>query len=105
MTQDLLGLPITYSMPRDASHATAHQFTEDSVRATVHALNHTGVSVIEVSHGDGRGRSSSSNGFSHDEEARLVTAAVGEAGISPKSSVDRVPASSADHVSEQRGSV
>lgn len=70
---------ITDSTLRDGSHAMAHQFTEEQVRATVHALDGAGVQVIEVSHGDGLGGSSFNYGFSATDEIRLVAAAVDEA--------------------------
>ena len=46
-------LRITDTTLRDGSHAMAHQFTEEQVRATVHALDAAGVEVIEelVRHG------------------------------------------------------
>lgn len=70
---------ITDSTLRDGSHAMAHRFTEEQVRGVVHALDRAGVEVIEVSHGDGLGGSSFNYGFSLEDEARLVAAAVGEA--------------------------
>src|SRR5581483_8040783 len=42
---------ITDSTLRDGSHAMAHRFTEEQVRATVAALDDAGIPVIEVSHG------------------------------------------------------
>ena len=72
-------LRITDTTLRDGSHAVAHQFTEEQVRSTVSALDHAGVEVIEVSHGDGLGGSSFNYGFSRQDEIRLVAAAVDEA--------------------------
>ncbi|WP_434581822.1 4-hydroxy-2-oxovalerate aldolase [Carbonactinospora thermoautotrophica] len=72
-------LRITDSTLRDGSHAMAHQFTEEQVRATVHALDQAGVEVIEVSHGDGLGGSSFNYGFSRTDEIKLIAAAVEEA--------------------------
>jgi len=70
---------ITDTTLRDGSHAMAHQFTEEQVRATVHALDAAGVEVIEVTHGDGLGGSSFNYGFSRTSEIDLITAAVEEA--------------------------
>jgi 4-hydroxy 2-oxovalerate aldolase len=70
---------ITDSTLRDGSHAMAHRFTEEQVRAVVHALDAAGVEVIEVSHGDGLGGSSFNYGFSAVDDVKLVAAAVGEA--------------------------
>jgi 4-hydroxy 2-oxovalerate aldolase len=70
---------ITDTTLRDGSHAMAHQFTEDQVRATVHALDAAGVEVIEVSHGDGLGGSSFNYGFSAEDEIKLIAAGVEEA--------------------------
>jgi 4-hydroxy 2-oxovalerate aldolase len=70
---------ITDSTLRDGSHAMAHQFTEEQVRATVSALDSAGVQVIEVSHGDGLGGSSFNYGFSRESEIDLIAAAVDEA--------------------------
>src|SRR3954466_5753717 len=72
-------LRITDSTLRDGSHAMAHQFTEEQVRATVHALDSAGVEVVEVSHGDGLGGSSFNYGFSRTDEIALISAAVDEA--------------------------
>jgi len=72
-------LRITDSTLRDGSHAMRHRFTEDQVRAVVHALDGSGVEVIEVSHGDGLGGSSFNYGFSLTDEIALVRAAVAEA--------------------------
>jgi 4-hydroxy 2-oxovalerate aldolase len=64
---------------RDGSHAMAHQFTEEQVRATVHALDAANVEVIEVTHGDGLGGSSFNYGFSRVDEIKLIAAGVQEA--------------------------
>ncbi|MDQ1619845.1 MAG: 4-hydroxy 2-oxovalerate aldolase [Actinomycetota bacterium] len=72
-------LRITDSTLRDGSHAMAHQFTEEQVRATVSALDGAGVQVVEVSHGDGLGGSSFNYGFSRESEIELIAAAVDEA--------------------------
>lgn len=70
---------ITDSTLRDGSHAMRHQFTAGQVRAIVHALDSSGVEVIEVAHGDGLGGSSFNYGFSREEEFDLIAAAVAEA--------------------------
>jgi 4-hydroxy 2-oxovalerate aldolase len=70
---------LTDSTLRDGSHALAHQFTVDQVRAVVHALDRGNVAVIEVSHGDGLGGSSFNYGFSRVDEFELIAAAVQEA--------------------------
>ena len=57
----------------------AHQFTEEQVRAVVHALDAANVQVIEVTHGDGLGGSSFNYGFSREDEIKLISAAVEEA--------------------------
>jgi 4-hydroxy 2-oxovalerate aldolase len=72
-------LRITDTTLRDGSHAMAHQFTSEQVRATVHALDAAGVAVIEVTHGDGLGGSSFNYGFSRENELDLIKAAVQEA--------------------------
>jgi 4-hydroxy 2-oxovalerate aldolase len=72
-------LRITDSTLRDGSHAMRHRFTEEQVRAVVHALDSSGVEVIEVSHGDGLGGSSFNYGFSLTDEVALIRAAVAEA--------------------------
>jgi 4-hydroxy 2-oxovalerate aldolase len=70
---------ITDTTLRDGSHAMSHQFTEEQVRATVHALDGAGVEVIEVTHGDGLGGSSFNYGFSLQDEIKLIAAGVEEA--------------------------
>ena len=70
---------ITDTTLRDGSHAMSHQFTEEQVRATVHALDAAGVEVIEVTHGDGLGGSSFNYGFSLTDDIQLIGAAVQEA--------------------------
>ncbi|MFI5606825.1 4-hydroxy-2-oxovalerate aldolase [Amycolatopsis sp. NPDC051903] len=64
---------------RDGSHAMAHRFTEQQVRDTVRALDTAGVSLIEVTHGDGLGGSTFTYGFSAVDERKLIAAAVDEA--------------------------
>src|SRR6202044_1337345 len=70
---------ITDSTLRDGSHAMRHKFTEEQVRAVVHALDGAGVEVIEVTHGDGLGGSSFNYGFAAVDDIALVRAAVDEA--------------------------
>jgi isopropylmalate/homocitrate/citramalate synthase len=64
---------------RDGSHAMAHRFTEQNVRDTVRELDKAGVSLIEVTHGDGLGGSTFNYGFSLVDERTLIAAAVEEA--------------------------
>ncbi|WP_267879484.1 4-hydroxy-2-oxovalerate aldolase [Saccharomonospora iraqiensis] len=64
---------------RDGSHAMAHQFTEAQVRDTVRALDSAGISLIEVTHGDGLGGSTFNYGFSRVDERTLISAAVDQA--------------------------
>ncbi len=71
-----LDVRVTDSTLRDGSHHIRHRFTVDQVRAVVAALDGAGVSVIEVSHGDGLGGSSFAYGRSSTDERRLVAAAV-----------------------------
>jgi 4-hydroxy 2-oxovalerate aldolase len=79
MTGTTRTVRITDTTLRDGSHAMAHQFTEEQVRATVHALDGAGVEVIECSHGDGIGGSSFNYGFSRTDEMTLIRAAAEEA--------------------------
>jgi 4-hydroxy-2-oxovalerate aldolase len=65
---------------RDGSHAMAHQFTPEQVRAVVGGLAQAGVPVIEVSHGDGLGGSSFQYGFSKVPEEQLLAAAADAVG-------------------------
>jgi 4-hydroxy 2-oxovalerate aldolase len=73
---DELDIRMTDSALRDGSHAKGHQFTETMVRDVVTALDHAGMPVIEVTHGDGLGGSSFNYGFSHTDERVLIAAAV-----------------------------
>ena len=67
---------LTDSTLRDGSHAVRHQFTTADVTAVVSGLDAAGVSVIEVTHGDGLAGSSFNYGFGRHTDAELVTAAV-----------------------------
>ncbi|MBB3039238.1 4-hydroxy-2-oxovalerate aldolase [Hoyosella altamirensis] len=67
---------ITDSSLRDGSHAKRHQFSVNDVRKIVHALDQSGVPVIEVAHGDGLGGSSFNYGFSATPELDLIRTAV-----------------------------
>ena len=66
---------VTDTSLRDGSHAVAHQFTVEQVRAMVSALDEAGVPVIEVAHGDGLGGSSLTYGRSGTDERELIAAA------------------------------
>lgn len=70
---------ITDTTLRDGSHAVAHRFTEQQVRATVHALDAANVQLVEVTHGDGLAGSSFNYGFSAVPDLELIAAAVDEA--------------------------
>jgi 4-hydroxy 2-oxovalerate aldolase len=71
-----LDIRMTDTALRDGSHAKAHQFTAQHVRAIVAALDAVGMPVIEVTHGDGLGGSSFNYGFSHTDERVLMKVAV-----------------------------
>lgn len=67
---------ITEVALRDGSHAIAHQYTVEQVRAVAQALDEAGVPYIEVSHGDGLAGSSLQYGLSRTNEMELIEAAV-----------------------------
>lgn len=71
-----LDVRITDSALRDGSHAKAHQFEIEHVRAIVAGLDDAGVPVIEVTHGDGLGGASFNYGFSKVDERELMAEAV-----------------------------
>lgn len=60
---------------RDGSHAVRHSFTVDQVTAIAGGLDRVGVSMIELSHGDGISGSSVNYGFSGTPELELLKAA------------------------------
>jgi len=60
---------------RDGSHVVRHQFTVDQVVSIARALDEAGVSMVEVSHGDGLGGSSLQYGLSRTDELELIGAA------------------------------
>lgn len=62
---------------RDGSHAVSHSFTVDQAVAVAGGLDRVGVSMIELSHGDGIAGSSVNYGFSQINEMELVKAAGG----------------------------
>ena len=63
---------------RDGSHAVSHSFTPDQVGKIAHGLDQVGVSLIEVSHGDGIGGSSFNYGFLKSNEMELIRTAARE---------------------------
>jgi 4-hydroxy 2-oxovalerate aldolase len=63
---------LTDTTLRDGSHAMKHQFTRQQVRDVAQALDKAGVSVIEVTHGDGLAGSSIQYGFSRTNELELI---------------------------------
>ncbi|MEK3915998.1 4-hydroxy-2-oxovalerate aldolase [Paenibacillus sp. FSL H7-0331] len=69
-------IQITEVCLRDGSHAVAHQFTVEQVRAVTHALDDAGMHYIEVSHGDGLGGSTLQYGRSLVDEMKLIETAV-----------------------------
>ncbi len=60
---------------RDGSHTVSHQYSLDDVRALSKALDDTGISMIEVGHGDGLTGSTINYGFSKYSDFELVEAA------------------------------
>ncbi|WP_129658737.1 4-hydroxy-2-oxovalerate aldolase [Rothia uropygialis] len=70
------GVKITDTTLRDGSHAVAHTFSGENVRNIVGALDDAGVSVIEVTHGDGLAGSSFNYGFSKVRDIDLIRVAV-----------------------------
>lgn len=60
---------------RDGMHAMKHQFSVEDVREIATRLDQMGVSIIEVTHGDGLGGSSIQYGFSKEKEEDLLKAA------------------------------
>lgn len=60
---------------RDGSHAVRHSYTEKQVTDISAGLDACGVSLIELSHGDGLGGSSFTYGFSKVSEYDLLKAA------------------------------
>ena len=72
MSDHTFDVRITDTSLRDGSHHKRHQFTKEEVQAIVAALDHAGVPVIEVTHGDGLGGSSFNYGFSKVPEQELI---------------------------------
>ena len=60
---------------RDGSHALRDSYTAELVRKIAAGLDSSGVSIIELSHGDGLGGSSYTYGFSKVNEFTLLEAA------------------------------
>ncbi|WP_110929273.1 4-hydroxy-2-oxovalerate aldolase [Bacillus massiliglaciei] len=61
---------------RDGSHAIAHQYTIEQVKAVAKGLDEAGVPYIEVAHGDGLSGSSLQYGLSKTDEWELIETAV-----------------------------
>lgn len=60
---------------RDGSHALGHKLSPSSVAVVCNALDKTGISVIEVGHGNGIGASSWQVGFSLSSDEELLISA------------------------------
>ena len=57
---------------RDGSHAVSHSFSTEQVRAIAGGLDANGISLIEISHGDGIAGSSINYGFIKTNEMELI---------------------------------
>lgn len=66
---------LTDTTLRDGSHAMRHQYTKDQVKTIAQALDRAGVSVLEVTHGDGLAGSSIQYGLSLTDEMDLIETA------------------------------
>lgn len=75
MSQQRKYIRLIDSTLRDGSHAVAHQFTSQQIRDVASALDETGITTLEVSHGDGLGGSSFNYGFAAEPEENWLTAA------------------------------
>lgn len=62
---------------RDGSHAVSHSYTKEQVRELAKVLDKSGVSIIEISHGDGLAGSSINYGFSKTRDIELIREAAG----------------------------
>ncbi|MGB9662479.1 MAG: 4-hydroxy-2-oxovalerate aldolase, partial [Moorellaceae bacterium] len=60
---------------RDGSHAVAHQFTREQIRAIAGGLDDAGIEYIEVSHGDGLAGSSYNYGWAALSDEEMLQAA------------------------------
>jgi 4-hydroxy 2-oxovalerate aldolase len=61
---------------RDGANSFSHQFTTDQISEIAAGLDHAGVQMIEVTHGDGLGGSSLQLGRAAHSDREYVTAAV-----------------------------
>lgn len=68
-------IQVVDSTLRDGSHAKAHQFTTGDVARIAAGLDAAGVSIVEVSHGDGLGGSSLQYGRARETDEALLRAA------------------------------
>lgn len=62
---------------RDGSHAMSHSYSTEQVRTIARGLDEAGVSIIEISHGDGLAGSSINYGFSATRDIELIREASG----------------------------
>jgi 4-hydroxy 2-oxovalerate aldolase len=60
---------------RDGNHAVAHQLTAAQVARYAAAAEETGISIVEVGHGNGIGASSLQVGLSREDDATMLRAA------------------------------
>lgn len=72
----MTAITVADSTLRDGSHAKRHRITVEEASSVAAALDHAGVPVIELSHGDGLGGSSFNYGFSATDEFELMSAAL-----------------------------